>query len=83
MSKPNVVKFQKIPLKMLIDELVNLYNMGADYVDISGVADQTQDIVTISVEDEYMIPNQPKPDEPIIFENDKLSDQDIDDLLHE
>ena len=31
------VRIEKIPLDKLIDTLVDLYNQGVDYIDISGV----------------------------------------------
>lgn len=75
-------RFKKIPLKLLIETLVHIHESGADYIDIIGVSGETQDIVTISVEYEYM--SQPDADTPADTHliNDKtLSDEDINDLL--
>ena len=79
-SMSKQVKFRKIPLKMLIDTLIHIKNSGAVYIDIIGVQDTVQDIVTIAVEEEYMADNQPTPDN-IDFINDKLSDEDLNDLM--
>lgn len=45
---------RKIDLKMLIDTLVDVYNSGANYVDIVGKADEDQDTIGIIVHEEYM-----------------------------
>jgi hypothetical protein len=74
------VKFRKIPLKLLIDTLIHIEGSGAVYIDIIGVQDKIQDIVTIAVEEDYMAENQPAPDN-IDFINDKLSDEDLNDLM--
>jgi hypothetical protein len=81
MSNLRRVKFRKIPLKNLIDTLIQLHNSGADYVDIIGVEDKVQDVVTLSVHAEYM--NNPSDDVPdnIDFINNKLTDDDINDLM--
>ena len=79
-SMSKQVKFRKIPLKMLIDTLIHIENSGAVYIDIIGVQDKIQDVVTIAVEEEYMADNQPTPDN-IDFINDKLSDEDLNDLM--
>jgi hypothetical protein len=77
----NFVKFRKIPLKLLLDTLTHIYNSGADFIDILGETGSVQDVVTIAVEQEYM--NDPTNDTPddVHFTNDKLSDEDIDNLL--
>ena len=74
------VKFRKIPLKILIETLVHIHNSGADYIDILGIEDEVQDIVTIAVEEEYMSNDNNAPDD-VNFINDKLSDDDINDLM--
>jgi hypothetical protein len=48
---------RKIPLEMLIQILEDLYNSGADYVDISGDNDVNgvpKDTIKITVRPEYM-----------------------------
>jgi hypothetical protein len=48
---------RKIPVEMLINILEDLYNGGADYVDISGDADADgapRDTIKITVKPEYL-----------------------------
>ena len=63
---------------------MNVYNSGADYVDIVGSNDQQQDTIGIIVTDEYMA--DPDDMELEIEDGDeedqkKLSDDDIDQLI--
>lgn len=48
------VKIQKIPLDRLIETLVDLYNKGIDYIDISGVPGIDQDRMAIVFTRDYM-----------------------------
>lgn len=48
------VKIQKIPLDRLIETLVDLYNKGIDYIDISGMPGDDQDRMAIVFSKEYM-----------------------------
>jgi len=79
------VRFRKVPLEMLIETLTHLYNSGANYIDIVGVEDVERDVVTISVKNEYMDDGRDSDDIPnnVEFINDKLSDEDINNLLYE
>lgn len=54
-SKLNANTFRKIPLKNFIDTLIEVYNMGADYIDIVGKNTPTdkRDIINIRVKDAY------------------------------
>jgi hypothetical protein len=81
MSNLRRVKFRKIPLKHLIDTLIHLHDSGADYVDIIGVEDKIQDVVTLSVQAEYMTLSSNDVPEDIKFTKDKLTDDDINDLV--
>ncbi len=45
---------KKIPLKSFIEYLIEVYNDGADFVDIVGKNDEEQDNLRILVRDEYM-----------------------------
>jgi hypothetical protein len=82
-SKKNQVILRKIALKTFIDTLVNVYNSGADYVDLIGSNDEEQDTIGIIVTDEYMA--DPDDMELEIEDEDeeekKLSDDDIDQLI--
>jgi hypothetical protein len=79
------VRFRKVPLEMLIETLTHLYNSGANYIDIVGVEDVERDVVTISVKNEYIDEGRDSDDIPnnVEFINDKLSDEDINNLLYE
>lgn len=45
---------KKVPLKDLISILVELYDRGANFVDIKGASIQNQDTIQIGVCEEYM-----------------------------
>ena len=79
------VRFRKVPLEMLIETLTHLYNSGANYIDIVGVENVERDVVTISVKNEYMDDGRDSDDIPnnVEFINEKLSDEDINNLLDE
>lgn len=67
------VTLRKIPLQVLIDTLVEIYEKGADYVDIVGIPDDTQDEIRLIVREEYY---NSIPDEPS-----DLGDDDLNDLI--
>jgi hypothetical protein len=87
---------RKIPLEMLINILEDLYNGGADYVDISGDIDTNgvpRDTIKITVKPEYLSPDLDEEEEVIdhgmdfLIDNtgdlppSPLSDDDIEDLI--
>lgn len=45
---------QKIPLEALLELLEELYDKGAEFVDIIGSADNVQDQITVIVKQEYI-----------------------------
>jgi hypothetical protein len=49
------VKLQKIPLEAFIEALVQLYENGANFVDIIGIPDVDQDIIGLAVKNEYLV----------------------------
>jgi TATA-binding protein-associated factor Taf7 len=59
---------------------MELYNQGADYIDISGMPDEDQDVISIFVREEYMSNdnNQEEYDEEF---NSNLSDEDLNQLI--
>jgi len=71
------IKFRKIPLQVLIETLLDIHNSGADYIDIIGVQNDVQDVVTIAVIDEYMSKGNDDYDD----DDDELSYDDINDLI--
>lgn len=67
------MKLRKIPLESLIEILQDLYESGADYIDISGKNDEkNRDIIHITIKEEYMFYNEEEDDaiERSIFEGD-------------
>jgi hypothetical protein len=57
------MKLSKIPLEPLIQILTDLFDSGADYIDISGKAGEEdgkpKDIIHITVKPEYLIAQEP------------------------
>lgn len=95
-NKKKEVILRKIALQKFIETLVDVYNSGADYVDIVGTPDENQDTIGIVVHEEYLS----KDDMQIEFISDEdeeeepytkidpltgniipLSDEDINDLI--
>jgi predicted lipid-binding transport protein (Tim44 family) len=85
---------RKIPLEMLIQILEDLYNGGADYVDILGEADGEQrDTIKFIVKPEYISDFDEEDDDEINIEQkfelerikedepSSLSEEDINDLI--
>jgi hypothetical protein len=79
---------RKIPLEGLIQILQDLFETGADYIDISGVQDDREngpiDVIKITVKPEYMSDNDESDVEIEIDmegERPSLSEDDINDLI--
>jgi hypothetical protein len=74
---------RKIPLEMLIQILQELYDGGADYVDISGDNDvdgNPRDTIKLTVKPEYLSDfDDDNEDQEIKLSG--LSDEDINDLI--
>jgi hypothetical protein len=66
------VTLRKIPIRILIDTLVEIYEKGADYIDIVGIPDDTQDEIGITVREEYYTTNP---------ENEIGDDNELNDLI--
>ena len=54
-------RFVKLPLHSFIQQLVDLYEMGVDYVDLVGESDILQDYIEIHFTNEYMAPGAKDP----------------------
>lgn len=54
----NEVRLKKIPLKIFIDALIDVYTSGAEYVDLIGKPDSKQDSIGIAVSIDYMSTNK-------------------------
>ena len=52
--KKNEVRLQKIPLKVFLDTLLDLYHFGVEYIDIVGTPDAEQDVIGIMYNKDYM-----------------------------
>lgn len=54
-NKLNVNTLRKIPLKTLIDTLIDIYNSGVDFIDIVGKNSPTnkRDVINIRIKQEY------------------------------
>jgi hypothetical protein len=87
MENRPIVTLRKVPIDKLVDLLIELYNKGVDYIDISGIPDEEQDRMAISFSKDYMTEEGKKN-----FENAsedltdeffyrKLSDDDLNDLI--
>jgi hypothetical protein len=50
----NEVVLKKIPLRVLLDILQDAWDKGANYIDIIGNPDETQDSIAIAIHKEYM-----------------------------
>ena len=55
-EEENVVELKKIPLAGFIAMLEELYDNGADYIDIIGKPDQKQDVISLVVREDYIDP---------------------------
>lgn len=71
---------RKIHLKTFIDTLVDVYNSGANYVDLVGKVDEEQDTIGIIVHEEYMA-DPDEIEEEDIDDDKPLSDEDLNQLL--
>jgi hypothetical protein len=77
---------RKIPLEGLIQILTNLFEEGADFIDISGVQDDREegpvDVIKITVKPEYMSDdNELEIEVDIEGEKPSLSEDDLNDLI--
>ena len=86
-NKDDVLMIKKIPLDGFIDVLMDLYNKGVDYIDITGVTNEHMDHMAVSFTAEYMMEgseenfdNTPPLDIKDLL-NEKLSEEDLDQLI--
>lgn len=78
------INIRMIPIDELINTLVELYNIGVDYIDIVGIPGEKQDNMAISFTAEYMSEEAKESfDEDISEEiiKTKLSEEDLDQLI--
>ena len=55
-NEENVVELRKIPLEGFIETLQDIYNRGADYIDIVAKPNVNQDVISIIIKPEYIDP---------------------------
>ena len=85
-SNNNEVRLNKIPLKLFIDALIDVYTSGAEYVDLIGKPGDEQDVIGISVSIDYMTVSKneyyKELSERILekAKDKKLSEEDLNDL---
>ena len=83
------VNIRKIYLNGFIEILVELYNRGVDYIDLTGVQDGDQDKMAISFTEDYMMEGAKENFKDVPTKgmdinellNKKLSDEDLNELL--
>lgn len=82
----NKVRLRKIPLSILIQALMDIYNTGVDYIDLIGKNNEEQDTIGIAFCEEYMSREEGEDNEETFDElkeeikNIKLSDDDLNQL---
>lgn len=91
MENNKEVVLRKIPLKLIIEILTDLWDRGADYVDIIGIPNEVQDNIAIAALDEYFTKgdddeSRVKDVYEIDFEEDfeedtSLNDEDLNELI--
>ena len=76
--KTTQVTLRKIPLDQLIDSLIDIFDMGADYIDIIGIPGELNDTVAIAVKDEYYEPYEEEEEEEGYF---PLTEEQLNELI--
>lgn len=84
----NEVRLKKVPIEVLLNALSELYAMGVEYVDIVGENGKEQDRIGLMYTQEYLSKDMQDKIEDIIddiideqFKDDKLSDDDINQII--
>lgn len=91
------MKLRKIPLEPLLEILQDLYDSGADFIDISGdqneEGEEKKDVIKITIKPEYLMvrdedddedddeDEDPKPEKIIKRKPKDLSEEDLMDLI--
>ena len=72
------MKLRKIPLEPLLEILKQLYDDGADFIDISGETDddskEKRDVIKITVKPEYLLDNDNEDEEVYMDYTDSYED---------
>jgi hypothetical protein len=82
MKEKDDFQVTKIPLEMFINLLVNIYESGANFIDLAAIIDEEaeKDTIKIAVREDYYDNDEEEDDAPKTA-NVKLSDDDINDLM--
>jgi len=82
MKEKDDFQVTKIPLEMFINLLVNIYESGANFIDLAAIIDEEaeKDTIKIAVREDYYDNDEEEDDAPKSA-NVKLSDDDINDLI--
>jgi hypothetical protein len=81
MRQNKEIRFRKINLQLLLDALTNIWDSGADYVDIIGIQGEDQDVINIVVKEEYMSEEETDVYDEEEDDDQPLSDEDINNLI--
>lgn len=80
MKENTEITIKKVPLKALLDILQEVWEKGADYVDIIGVTGDVENNVLIAIRDDYMNNEEEEDEEEEKSpEEEALDDDDEDD----
>ena len=83
----NIPSIKKIPLDNFIDILMDLYNKGVDYIDITAVPEGDDERMAITFTSDYMMEGAEDnfKDAPsmdfVSLKDEKLSEEDLDQLI--
>ena len=79
-SSNNIAR--KIDLHSFIQTLIEVYNSGADYIDLIGRSEETSDTVSIVVHEDYLSDEEEEDiDDDDAINDSPLSDENINDLI--
>jgi len=83
MKEKDDFQVTKIPLEMFINLLVNIYESGANFIDLAAIIDEEEekDTIKIGVRDDYYDDDEEEDNETKPANVIKLSDDNINDLI--
>jgi hypothetical protein len=77
MKTKNGIILKKIYLEEFIDVLIDIYDSGADYIDMICIPEGNQHMITLEVKEEYMFTEDREEEE----EDNKLTDEELNQLI--
>jgi hypothetical protein len=77
MKTKNGIILKKIYLEEFIDVLIDIYDSGADYIDMICIPEGSQHMITLEVKEEYMYTEDREEEE----EDNKLTDEELNQLI--